>query len=394
MAEYKGGFFSSPSPILLAPLLATSLSIITFLKYLPRMKRQGNLSFFWLIVAIFYAFCVGLVHRSSSIGVYLYLLGYSTPILFGFHLFMNWRNYPSYVSHFQRIFVWGVLVMGIYGVMQFLIAPEWDKFWMINADLGSIGKPEPLRIRVWSTLNSVRPFATTMAAGLLLLVDSQKLPKFLYLPAIAFGYLAFLLSRSRTAWGSWLIGLLIIGASLKSKLQIRLLITISIIVLLVIPLATMDSFSESIYTRINTFSDLENDHSANTRIKIYADVLNYALSSVFGHGFGSTFSLDSAILNMFIDFGWFGMIIFISALLALIVNLLMGSKFCHSDIFLSSTRAISISTLLQTPFGDPFRGIQGVVFWGFLGLSLAGIRYYQQHKNSGYSGLAMTKYKK
>jgi hypothetical protein len=97
---------------------------------------------------------VGLINN-PPLAVARAFLEWLTPILFGFHLFIHWRHYPSYRQNIQRIFLWGVLVMGVYGVLQYLVAPEWDRFWLINVK--AFGSAEPLAIRVFSTVNSPGP---------------------------------------------------------------------------------------------------------------------------------------------------------------------------------------------------------------------------------------------
>src|SRR3712207_6929840 len=54
----------------------------------------------------------------------------------------------------QRAFVWGVLVMGVYGLIQFFFLPPWDRYWMENSPITSFGLPEPLGDRKSTRLNS------------------------------------------------------------------------------------------------------------------------------------------------------------------------------------------------------------------------------------------------
>ena len=61
------------------------------------------------------------------------------------------------------------MVMGAYGVWQYMVAPAWDGFWIESTGLLTFGKPEPRQIRVFSTMHSNGPFAVTMMAALLLL---------------------------------------------------------------------------------------------------------------------------------------------------------------------------------------------------------------------------------
>ncbi|MFW5698984.1 MAG: hypothetical protein ACOCYN_03940, partial [Planctomycetota bacterium] len=50
--------------------------------------------------------------------------------------------------------VLGIVAVGVatYGWFQFLFAPPWDTMWMRSSGMMSIGRPEPMQIRVFATL--------------------------------------------------------------------------------------------------------------------------------------------------------------------------------------------------------------------------------------------------
>ena len=158
LIDYRNGF-DPLRLVIVTPYLVTLITLATFLRYFPSYFRQGGLPFVLAFAAVFYSFLIGLINN-SPIAVARSLLDHLTPILFGFYFFVNWRNYPQYRECILRTFLWGVLMTGIYGVYQYLVAPEWDRLWLINSgDLViSMGKPEPLMIRVWSTMNSPGTF--------------------------------------------------------------------------------------------------------------------------------------------------------------------------------------------------------------------------------------------
>jgi hypothetical protein len=128
LADYRGSF-TDPSPILLAPYLVLLITLVTLGKHLPKINRQGGLPFMLSFIGLAYAYLVGII-QNSPIQVTIALLEWLVPVLFGFHLFVNWRNYPSYRQNIDRVFTWGVFIMGIYGVIQYLVAPDWDQCWI------------------------------------------------------------------------------------------------------------------------------------------------------------------------------------------------------------------------------------------------------------------------
>ena len=387
LIDYQSGW-TDPSPVLLSPLLVTSVSFVTLVRHLPRSYHQGGLPFILCFVGVFYGSLVGLIYNSTTT-VLQQTLGWLTPILFGFHLFVNWRDYPAYRQNIQRTFLWGVLVMGIYGVLQYLLAPEWDRFWMINSlthrGLDSIGNPEPLGIRVFSTMNAPQVFAAIMIAGLLLLFSNQGQLRF---PAAGAGYLAFLLSSARSAWLSWLVGLLIFIPSLKAHLQMRLIISILVAAVFVLPLTTIEPFSTAIMPRIESLSNSQDDVSYKARSEGYSRLLGLALSEFMGKGLGvsiedsSIGAADSTILPLFLSLGWFGTIPYLSGMVLVFFKLFQNSE-SHFDSFASAARAIALGTFAQVGLNVVTAGAIGMVLWGFLGIGMAAQKYSSHQRTAG-----------
>jgi hypothetical protein len=376
LADWKTGF-TDPSPILLAPYLVTLVTLVTLWKTLPKTFRQGGFPFVLSLVGVFYGFCVGLIYR-SPIQVGIACLDWLTPILFGFHLFVNWQNYPQYRQNIQRVFFFGVLVMGVYGIFQFLVAPDWDRYWLIQSGFSSGGKPEPLKMNVWSTMASNRPFGTVMMAGLLsLLVYKQK--GGLAIPATVAGYISFLLARKRTTWVSWFIGLFILLGTLKANIQMRILTALTGIFLCVLTLVNMEPFSTFIMDRFETFSDLENDPSAEARSQTFDQTINLAMNSYLGEGIGGG-SLDNGILLTLLNLGWLGSLFYVSGIFLLLFTFFQGDA-SRLDSFLGASRAISIATLVQIPLGNSHLEVQGMILWGFLCLGIASKKYFLFQSN-------------
>lgn len=373
LVDYQNGW-QDPNVILLAPYLVTFITVITFLRYFPLVYRQTGLPFVLAVIGVFYGFLVGLINLPAT-SVIVSLLNWLTPVLFGFHLFVNWQDYPSYRQIIERTFLWGALVTGIYGVWQYLVAPEWDRFWLVNmANQGLItfGQPEPLAIRVFSTMNANGPFAIVMMAALLLLFNTQGVLRF---PASVVGYLSFLLSLTRAAWLGWFAGVLIFVTSVKPRLQIRLITTILIMVLCVLPLTAMEPFHQAINSRFQTFSNTSNDISYNERSERYEQSMNVALSEVVGKGLGGAGNhLDSAILDTLFSLGWIGTSLYWGGMLLLMLGVMHTASF---DPFVSAARAISIGVFIQLIFGSVMLEVSGVVLWGFLGIAMAARQYYQ-----------------
>ena len=383
LVDYRIGW-DPTRQMLIAPYLVVFITIVTFLKYLPSTLRQGGLPFLLGFIGVFYGFLVGVIYN-QPVPVVRSFLDWLSPIIFAFHLFSNWRDYPSYRQHLQRTFIWCVLILGAYGVYQFVVAPEWDKYWLLQSKMfTSAGQPIPFGMRVWSTLHSPGPFGTVMQTGLLLLFTTTG-P--LIFPASAVGYLSFLLSQVRTSWGGWLLGIIMIFGSVKPKIQMRLITIILVMTICVVPLVTIEPLSKVITTRFESFSNIEQDGSFRDRSATYDRNLNLALSNVVGNGFGNIWKvnektgqievivIDSGILDMFFTLGWIGTIPYISGLL-LMLNSVSNYTEGRFDSFLSAARAIGISSCVQLIIYSGMLSIAGMIMWGFLAMAMAGHKYY------------------
>lgn len=379
IADYQSGVYDEQRLILSAPYLAILVIFPDFIRYLPRLHRQkSGLLFALSFIGIFYSACIGLINN-SLFGVFKSLLEFLTPLMFGYYFYKNWKNYPAFAQNVQHVFRLGVLVMGLYGMVQYVQAPELDRFWLskiIETGSYAFGTPEPLGIRVYSTMHSPGPFAVFMMAGLLLSFDGKGI---LQLPSAAAGYLSFLLSLVRSAWGGWFLGLMVLFSASKPKLQMRLIITVVVMFICVAPLTLMEPFSEVINSRLQTLTDVANDGSAVGRQDIYATELPRALTSWIGKGLGSGQGFDSAVLDTLINLGWLGTIFYIGGMLVLVYRLFQSS-IDNRDPFINASRGIVMGMMMQLLFGNVLIAPSGIILWGFLGLGIAGCRYREQQQ--------------
>lgn len=370
LADYRSGF-TDPSPIILAPFLVTIITLYTVWRQIPKSYQQGGLPFIFCLISLFYSFLIGLIQH-SPITVVIKLLDWLAPVLFGFHLYVNWRNYSSYRQNIQRTFFWGVLVMGVYGIIQYLLLPQWDRFWIIKSEMASAGSPLPFLLNVHSTMNDRGTFAIFMMAGLLLLFSQ---PEAVNLPVSGAGLLSLLLTTVRTSWIGLLLGIIAMMASVKSSIQMRLILILLLTTLFSLPLMTMEPFSGRIQDRIESFSNLEEDTSFQERGSIYEDQLNHALTNFAGDGIGGGTG-DSGFLTTLLQLGLLGVIFYWGGIIMMILDL-FKTRLNRLDSFASTARAIVLSTISMLPIGNLLDGVDGMIFWSFLGLGLAANNYYR-----------------
>jgi O-Antigen ligase len=388
--DYRNGWDPSRL-ILLAPYLVALLTLETFLRHLPRANSLGGLPLILAFVAVCYGFFIGLIN-GSPIVVVRNFLDWLIPITYSFYILVNWRDYPSYRENFQRVFLWGTLIMGAYGIFQYIVAPEWDRYWLIESGMSSsAGNPEPFGMRIWSTMNSHAPFATAMQAGLLLLLTSQGALRNL---AAIVGSLAFLMTMVRSNWGAFCVALLLFFPSLNQKLQIRLIATILILASCIFPLTKIEPFSTNLNNRIQTISSLQEDSSFQDRKGLFDLSIKYALSDYLGQGIGSggaydektgnwvSASIDNGLLVLLFTLGWFGTILYLAGLIPMLLNVLRVPEVSF-DSFMSGARALGISYCSLLIFGGATAGISGIFLWGFLAITMAGNKYHQNQRIVG-----------
>lgn len=372
IADFRS-IYTESSPMLLAPYLVTAISLITFLKHLPDARRLGGMPFVLAIIGTLYGYLIGLISISNSFTVTREFLDWMPPISFGFYLLINSQNFPAYYRNTRRVFLYGTLLTGIYGVYQSFTSPPWDVFWMINTKMGDYDDSVVGGFRVFSTMQSIEPFSAFMAAGLIVLLTDSG---FLRFPAAAFGYLSFALSLARSAWLGWLGGLMIFLVSLKAKYQIRFFIAIFVMMLLVVPAVTQGPFADKISARLQTLSNVSEDNSFSARQENLTGNFEKNLFNVLGSGIGLGGS-DNAILSILYSLGWIGTICYAGGLITLILQLFQKNN-GDANLFLSTARAVVATCLIRLPAnGTSINGIGGLMIWGFLGLTIASYRYHQ-----------------
>ncbi|MFM6199071.1 MAG: O-antigen ligase family protein, partial [Dolichospermum sp.] len=192
----------------------------------------------------------------------------------------------------------------------------------------------------------------------------------------------------RTSWGCWLLGILIMLGSVKAKVQMRLAIIILIMLLSIIPLVTIKPISEVVTTRLESFSNLEEDSSFQDRSRTYDRSLNVALSTPLGRGVGNIWEvdektgqikvivIDSGILDMFFTLGWLGAIPYMGGLILMIITVSQYTE-ARFDSFVSTARAIAISSCSQLIIGSGMLSVSGMILWGFFAMAMAAHKYYQ-----------------
>jgi hypothetical protein len=276
----------------------------------------------------------------------------------------------------ERVFVWGALIVGVYGIVQFYVVPGWDAFWMENAPMGSIGAPEPFEVRVFSTLNSPGPLAVFLAAAVLFLTDSRHR---LRLVAQIAGYVCLGLSMVRSAWLGCALGLLVILAVGRARAKTTALLAIGVVVVGVLQIS--GPVQMAIADRIDESREGRQDDSFLARKALYDDMVPTLFTNVVGQGLGASGvasrlspkgggleNVDSGVIEFAYSLGLPGALLTFGALA--LGGLELTRAGLRRDVVSAGLVAASASILAQMPGGNTLTGIGGVTFFLLWALAL------------------------
>ena len=277
----------------------------------------------------------------------------------------------------RRVAIAGCLLLGGYGIVQFLVLPLWDAFWMDNAPINSIGRSEPFEVRVFSTLNAPAPFAAVLGTLLILLSGCHVKGR---VAATVVGVVALGLTLVRTAWLGYAVALLSMLAPGRGRLLRSAAAGVGVpvvaLVLLGGPILT------AITTRFaSTRAEGANDASLTERVTFYSEQLPAVLTNPIGQGLGSvgvatkvgnagqlggSGNFDGGVLELLYVFGLpLGL-----ALLAAVVMAVGGAWRAArplTDLDKAMAAAL-VGLVVQLPLSNPLTTPTGVLFWLLVGL--------------------------
>ena len=392
LVDYQALTFASASPVMLAPFLVSGLGAISVFRYGALLRGEWGAPVLFAGLGVGFGFLVG-VARAGVGAATFGLLEWLVPLLVAFHVLALWRLYPEHRRIVRATFAWCVLVLGVYGVLQFVAPAPWDTHWMIGSGMtSSIGRPEPFGLRVFGTLNSPGPFAMVLMAGLLVLIDARGTVARV---AAAPGFAAFLLSLVRGAWGAWLVGLLAVALGLRGATRRRLLWVLALGSVMLLPAIAYPPLVERVTDRFGTFSELGEDSSFKARTRLYLAVTGRALTNPLGNGIGSlgraaklgqgnVVSLDSGLLAVPVSLGWLGSALYLAGLVGLLRRALRARRETR-DSFAVTACGIAVAFLFAMVFANQLTGVKGVVLWTFLALAASAGRYHAETGGPGAS---------
>ncbi|WP_374703618.1 glucose-6-phosphate isomerase [Burkholderia sp. WAC0059] len=395
LADYGKGAFTPTSLIEIAPLAVTMVSGFSLVRYAPLLAQRRGLPVLLALSGLAYGFAIGVMSSGPLPAIYD-LANWAYPILIGFHIMAHTRDYPQYRETTVNTFIYGMLVMGAYGLVQFFIMPPWDAMWMVGSDMDSQGDPVPFGVRVFSTMNSSGPFAFAMMAAMVFVMAAKHRVRWV---AAAFGFFSFALSLVRSTWGGWVIAMLLQLLKSSNRVRIRIIVSALVLAGLCVPLLAIGPVAERMQARLDSLTNLSDDQSYEARHQFYAEFAKKAFTDVQGEGLGATGastklsssnngqlgqygSFDSGVMNIPFVLGWPGTLLYLSGTLWLFARALRASFRLADDRYVSACVSIAVSIFAMLVFTNSLVGTGGLLLFSslFSILSASHWRKLMRHK--------------
>ena len=373
------------SLLLVGPVLATAVAGFTLLRRAQNLRGTTYIPFLLALFALLYAYTVGLIEHPAVAATYD-LLNWGGPLLFGLHIALEWRRFPRWRSVLTNVALWGMVVTSAYGLYQFIDPPAWDRVWVYNAEMYSVGLPVPFLIRVFSTMNAPASFAAFLIFAVLIGLPAPQRWKFL---PLALGLTMLLLTKTRSAWAAFLVGAIVLQLRQPLRALPKQWIALGVVLLLAAPAITHPRVLKAVAGRAASLSRLEEDRSYRERKQITRFAVQQLQRNPAGEGLGQIGSagkltangwkgavttLDSGTLEVFSVMGWMGGALFTLAMIGLLVPIVRERR-ARRDVVTNGAAAAVIALLAASFFGNVFNGVSGVMFWSAVGLATAGRTY-------------------
>ncbi|WP_408414720.1 glucose-6-phosphate isomerase [Paraburkholderia strydomiana] len=387
LADWSKGSFTPTSLIQVAPLAVTMISALSLVRYYRLLGQRRGLPVLLILLGLVYAYLVGVVSSGPLAATYD-LANWLYPILIGFHIMANTRQYPQYRDTIVNTFIWGMLVMGGYGLIQFFIMPQWDALWMLGSQMNSQGDPVPMGVRVFSTMNSSGPFAFAMMGAMVYVMAATHRVRWV---AAALGFFSFALSLVRSTWGGWIIALLIQLIKSNNKVRVRIVASAVLLAGLCVPLLAVGPVAERMQARLSTIVNLNDDQSYAARNEFYATFAKTAFTDVSGEGMGATGTstklsndggqlgqygnFDSGVMNIPFVLGWPGTLLYMSGIVWLLTRAVLASFRLRNDKYVSACLSLCLATFAMLVFTNSLVGTGGLLLFMSVFSILSAVHY-------------------
>jgi len=370
-----------PTNIMLtAPFLVSALMIPSILQRIRSLDASTALFPGLAALCVFYGLIVALL-RAEFAPALIGIGDWIVPIFYYFFVIAHRDRIPELIKRLPRFVTVNMLLLGTYGVWQFVDPPVWDRVWMQSVDQGAFGLPEPFMIRVFSTMNSTGPFSCWI---MVLIIISFAFTSALMPIARLAGVLSLAFTFVRTSWAGFAVALLVLIIS-SGRAAIRYAVVVAIVGLSIFAAVVfVPQINEMISQRIATFDNLEQDGSILEREEEASRMQILIADHPLGVGIGTlgrgtivansgqilfVGAIDDGILEIFGSLGWLFGLVYCGALIGMVFQgSRWGLQFAREQ---KVCFAAGLACLAALPMTTIVTGVTGTIMWLMFGLSSA-----------------------
>ena len=363
--------------MLTAPFIVTAPMVPLILQRLRTLDAGAVLFPGVAALCVFYGFIVALL-RGDLVPGLVGVADWGVPIFYFFFVAVHRDRILELLKRLPSFVATNMLLLGSYGVWQFVDPPIWDRLWMESVDLGPFGLPEPFMVRVFSTMNSAGPFSGWI---MVLIIISLGFTSRLTPIARFSGLLALAFTTVRTSWGGLAIATLILVVSAGRRVATALALG-SLVVIAVV--AFVPEIDEVISQRIATFDNVQQDGSLLQREEAAWRMQSLIADNPLGVGIGPLGrgtiaagpgqilfegAIDNGILEIFGSLGWLVGFVYCAALMAMALGCARpGRQFTFQQ---KVCFAAGVACLAALPLTNIATGVTGTLMWFMFGLASA-----------------------
>lgn len=379
LIEFRTGE-TTASFVMISPFLACFAGLAIFRDNWLQLLSPVLRNMLYVTAAIAYGTIVGVL-SNPKVAVVQDVFGWIAPICFALYIYAQREHLDELLNSFRLNFLYGVLIMGLYGIVQFFFMPPWDAFWMENSTLTSIGFPQPMEVRVFSTMNTPQPFADYLLCGVMFGITSTRRIRYLAIPV---ALLVLGLTMSRSAWGGGLLGLILLSVSLTARQRMRIVSLLLACVVLIGAAVQIPQINEILTRRLQTLTAIQQDGSFNDRVQNQQAAISAFESSPFGLGMGadaraknngSSYGVpqqsltigDNGIEEVLLSFGWCGSIVFLIGFGGAVLACVRTSR--HPELM--AVKGLLVAMVSQVALMGIFLGASGFLVWSSIGICLS-----------------------
>ncbi len=365
--------------ILAAPLAMLLAPTVFLLARWNRVLHRGSAPFGYILLALLYGSLLSCLSFAFS-GLLAEAPIWILQLGLGLYLYTERRDVGRLYAGFERAMVLGTVFTGCYGLVQYFLLPAWDAAWMQNSEMVTIGVPEPLQVRVFSTLNAPQVLGAYLVVGILVAYRSKLALRWV---AVLSGFLSLALSSARAAWIALAVGILYLAFRSSAKERARVVVFIGGCACMLLLAMSIPAVNETLSARFSSLSSGASDDSAADRRETYTMLASSLAVQPFGQGIGVESKLsdakhDSTIVNLLSSLGGFGCLIFVVGFAQMLARTLRPGAL-RSMPFLLTLQAVLVALVAEAPLDNIVGGPVAFLTWSGLGLGLATVDWAAVH---------------